>query len=158
MLISFTHFFVANRSLNSYWLCMKNACKVTIRLLLPCSIDASSPWSAYAAATLTDALPSLWWRMLCRPFLARSGGYFAALVTLWRMLCRRVCAAVWSSLADDSPLWSCLFWWMLGHSLVVFVVCWRPRCCCSSCRFICVRCFVGLGGLVRSSALWSSFC
>jgi len=106
--------------------------------------------------------------MLCRRY---DGGCFAApislgpadtlpplLLLLWRMLCRRVCAAVWSSLADDSPLWSCLFWWMLGHSLVVFVVCWRPRCCCSSCRFICVRCFVGLGGLVRSSALWSSFC
>ena len=57
-----------------------------------------------AATTTMDALPSLCWRMLCRPWCARSGGYFAALTTtladvfaamfalligrLRRMLCR----------------------------------------------------------------------
>ena len=61
-----------------------------------CSIDASSPWSACAATTLTDAFPLLCWRMLCRP--------------------------CWSSPADASSMLRCFFWWILGHPLVVFVV------------------------------------
>ena len=109
-----------------------------------------APLMLHHLGLLTLRLP---WRMLCRRY---DGGCFAApislgpadtlpplLLLLWRMLCRRVCAAVWSSLVDASPLWSCLFWWMLGHPLVVFVVSWRPRWCCSSCRFICVRLFRG---------------
>ena len=46
-----------------------------------CSLDTSSPWFAGAATTSADTLPSLCWRMLCRPCYARFGGYFATLAT-----------------------------------------------------------------------------
>ena len=43
------------------------------------------------------------------------------------MLCRRCDGACFAApnllgLADASPPWSCFFWWILGHPLVVFIV------------------------------------
>ena len=65
----------------------------------------------------------------------------------------------WSSPADASPLWSCFFWWMLGHSLVVFVV------SVSGLGDVDLHVgssvlgrLVGLGGLVRFSLLFCGCC
>ena len=98
--------------------------------------------------------------MLCRPYFARSGGYFAALVTptladalppcvalligrLWRML--RRCGADYSSGCLGTH-W--LFSWSVGSlGDVVFHV-----------GSSVLGCLAGLGGLVKSSVLWSSFC
>ena len=56
-----------------------------------CTLVTSSPWFAGAVTTLADTLPSLCWRMLCRPCFARSDRYFATLAT--------------PTLADALPLW-----------------------------------------------------
>ena len=75
-----------------------------------CSLDTSSPWSTSAATTLADTLPSLCWRMLCRPnSLGLADTSPPLLLLLWRMLCHHGCTACWSSPADALPPWCCYF-------------------------------------------------
>ena len=108
-----------------------------------CSSDASSPWSVCAVTTLTDALPLLCWQMLCRPYFARSGGYFAALVGRLRRMLRRCGAA--SSGGCLATLW--LISWSQSAPSVMFVL----RVGSSLLGHL-----VGFGGFVRSSLLFCS--
>src|SRR6185312_16300174 len=82
------------------------------------------------------------------PPLLLSGGCFAAVFALligrlWRMI--RHCGAIFSG-GCLATHWLCS-WSVGGLGDVVLLV--------GSSVLVC---FVGLGGLVRSSALWSSFC
>ena len=71
-----------------------------------------------AATNTTDALPLLCWRMLCRPCFARLADALPPLLLLFRqMFYRHVCYLL--VVLDGCFAVVRLFWWMLGHPLVV---------------------------------------
>ncbi|KAG2629749.1 hypothetical protein PVAP13_3KG449903 [Panicum virgatum] len=70
-----------------------------------------------AATIKTVALPSLCWRMLCRP-LSRLADALSPLLLLLRwMLCRHACYLL--VVLDGCFAIVVMFWWMLGHPHIV---------------------------------------
>ena len=73
-----------------------------------------------AATTTTDALPSLCWRILCRPcFVHLADALPPLLLLLRRMLCRHTCYLL--VVFDGCFAVVVMFWWMLGHPHVVTI-------------------------------------
>ena len=66
-----------------------------------------------AATTTTDALPSLCWRMLCRPLSRLADALPPLLLLLRRMLCRHACYLL--VVLDGCFAIVVMFWWLLGH-------------------------------------------